>query len=71
MTCGDGKVRLCINVPAEVYQRLYERSVTEKRPMCEIMMESFLLLENIRDLPIGGPAWVAMWSKPFDHPEMT
>ena len=37
---GDGKVRLCLNVPAEVYQLVYERSQAVGRPMCEIVVRA-------------------------------
>jgi len=35
---GDGKVRLCLNVPTEVYQLVYERSQAVGRPMCDIVV---------------------------------
>ena len=37
---GDGKVRLCLNVPAEVYQLVYERSQAVGRPMCDIVVRA-------------------------------
>ena len=37
---GDGKVRLCLNVPAEVYQLVYERSQAVGQPMCDIVVRA-------------------------------
>jgi len=71
MSCGDGKVRLCINVPAEVYQRLCKRAREEKVNPCDIVVKALFWHEQqCLSRNIMKNKWDAMWSKPFDHPEM-
>jgi len=37
---GDGKVRLCLHVPTEVYQLVSVRSQAVGRPMCDIVVRA-------------------------------
>jgi len=47
---GEGKIRVCLNLPIEVYQRLCERAENEKQPMCDIVVNAlaFDILEKMK-----------------------
>ena len=61
MGVGEGKTRLVLSIPVEVYQRLCDQAEQEKRKPCEIMVEAYLWSETLKKNLIGGKsAWDAM-----------
>jgi len=48
MSCGEGKTRIVLSIPVEVYQRLCEQAEQEKRNPCDIVVEALEQAETAR-----------------------